>query len=112
MGPKEPEKETDATATAEPKPKAEPKVSTSLEKTKFKAGYASVSMPARTGVLLENVYVFFQAECHNNNFRTYRGGGLPDVHRGFFTKNKKYRCPYYFASTTEMEETVQISSFG
>jgi hypothetical protein len=30
---------------------------------------------------------------------TYRGGGLPDAHRGFFTAGKKYRVPGFLATS-------------
>ena len=32
------------------------------------------------------------------NSRTYRGGGLPDEHKAFFTEGKKYRVPGFLAS--------------
>ncbi len=34
---------------------------------------------------------------------TYRGGGLPDVHRSFFTAGKKYRVPGFLATSFSRE---------
>lgn len=45
------------------------------------------------------------------NNRTYRGGGLPKEHQGFFELGKKYRVPMFLA-TSFNKETVALSTFA
>lgn len=43
------------------------------------------------------------------DMQTYRGGGLPNVHRLFFTVGKRYRAPMYLATSFDVGKAHEFA---